>query len=308
MKQPKLNRSRRRVLVIDDELSIHMLVKARLGDEAGEVHTALGGLSGLDAARALLPDVILLDVEMPDLNGFEICRRLKADPITQNIQVIFLSADSSSEQKSAGLDLGAADYISKPFDPAELRARVRASLRTKSLMDMLATRALLDGLTGLWNRAFLQERLDSELARCRRYGSELSLVMLDIDRFKNINDRYGHPFGDHVLCEVAACLTGECREEDSVCRYGGEEFAIIALGSPVTGSIALAERLRAAIEKLAFSVGGTPVQVTASFGVASAGQDTSIGLMERVDRCLYEAKQNGRNRVTADPELARRCA
>ena len=308
MKQPKPNRSRRRVLVIDDELAIHMLVKARLVDEGVEVHTALGGAAGLDASFALLPDVILLDVEMPEIDGFEVCRRLKADSKTQNIQVIFLSADTSTAQKTAGLDLGAVDYISKPFDPAELRARVRASLRTKSLMDLLATRALIDGLTGLWNRAFLQERLESELARARRYGSDLSLILLDIDRFKSINDRYGHPFGDHVLCEVAAALTLGCREEDSVCRYGGEEFAIVASGSPMTGSLTLAERLRDAIERTHLTVAETPVVVTASFGVAAAGKDSAAGLMERVDRALYQAKQTGRNRVVADGEAARQCA
>ena len=308
MKQPKLNRTRQRILVIDDELAIHMLVKTRLADENAEVHTALGGLSGLDAATALMPDLILLDVEMPDLHGFDVCRQLKANSATQNIQIIFLSADSSTAQKTAGLDLGAVDYIAKPFEPAELRARVRASLRTKSLMDMLSTRALIDGLTGLWNRAFLQERLDSELARCRRYGSDLSLVLLDIDRFKSINDRYGHPFGDTVLCEVAATLAAGCREEDSVCRYGGEEFAIIASGSPMTGSLVLAERLRGAIERMTLTVAEVPVIVTASFGVASASTDSSVGLMERVDRALYHAKQTGRNRVVAEGESTRRCA
>jgi diguanylate cyclase (GGDEF)-like protein len=276
-------------LLIDDSPLIHTLVAARLKGEALVLHCADGGTAGLNAARDTSPDLILLDVEMPDVNGFEVCRRLKADPCTSSIPVIFLSGACSTEEKIKGLDLGAADYITKPFDPAELRARVRVSLRTKYLLDLLSRKAMIDGLTGLWNRAYFDQRLPAEVALSERSGRPLACLMVDIDRFKQVNDRHGHPFGDEVLREVARALGEGCRSHDVVCRYGGEEFAVLLPDTAPDQSAALAERLRASVAALVLKHGKEAVPVTCSIG---AGPN-----VDAADRALYDAKYGGRNRV-----------
>ena len=305
-----------RVLLIDDGVMIHHLVRVRLAAEDIELHVAGSADAGLALAAAVRPDVILLDVELagpPDpaaaataasaaaaSDGYDVCRRLQDDPALAAAQVIFLSTHATVAERTRGLDLGAVDFVAKPFDPAELRARVRAGLRTKRLLDLLATKAQHDGLTGLWNRAYLNDRLAAEVARADRYGLPLSLVLADVDRFKSINDRFGHPFGDDVLRHVAATLRSVSRTEDVVCRYGGEEFAVVAVGTDPAGGAVLAERLRLAVRGLTLAVGPDPVLVTASFGVAAvAGADTSTPalLLAEADRCLYDAKRTGRDRV-----------
>src|SRR5688500_2135270 len=232
-------RMRQKLLVIDDSMPIHMLVRARLNDEPIEMLSAYDGESGLTMAGEQLPDLILLDVDMPHPDGFEVCRRLKAEPRTNIIPVVFLTAASSTEEKIRGLNLGAVDYVTKPFEPAELRARVRASLRTKYLMDLLAKRAQIDGLTGLFNRAFFEHRLLAEMAQSRRVGRALACIMADVDHFKSINDQFGHPMGDEVLRAVANLFLEQCRTEDIVCRYGGEEFVVLMPGVDVEGAVHL---------------------------------------------------------------------
>ncbi len=158
---------------------------------------------------------------------------------------MFLSGLSTTGDKARGLDLGAVDFVGKPFDPIELRAGCAASLRNKALIDLLATRCLVDGHTGLWNRSYFQERLQAELNRVKRGGPPMSVILMDVDRFKSINDQYGHTFGDHVLKEVANMLTRHARLEDAACRFGGEEFAIIATGASLDGASVFAERCAA---------------------------------------------------------------
>ncbi|HZL37241.1 MAG TPA: diguanylate cyclase [Tepidisphaeraceae bacterium] len=286
-----------KVLLIDDSAPIHGLVRTRLRSEPVELHFAFNGEEGLTMALAVLPDLILLDVDMLRPDGFEVCRRLKADSRTMNIPVVFLSSAGSTEDKIRGLDLGAVDYVLKPFDPAELRARVRASLRTKYLMDLLSAKAMIDGLTGLWNRAYFDVRLVSELAITRRTGQPLSCVIADIDRLKQINDTYGHPAGDEVLRAVGQVLMEGSRQEDTVCRYGGEEFAILAPNSAATGAALLANRLRQAIERHSLTHNGVEIRVTCSMGIADLRGTAPPCVVEMADRALYEAKQMGRNRV-----------
>src|SRR5438552_5958921 len=242
-----------KVLIIDDSKPIHALLRARLTDEPVELHSAFDGDAGMIAAGNLLPDLILLDVDMPDPDGFEVCRRLKSDPATMNIPVVFLTGVSSTEQKIRGLELGAADYVLKPFDPAELRARVRASLRHKYLLDLLSKKAMLDGLTGLWNRAYFDQMLAANLSLARRSGQPVSIILADVDHFKQVNDRFGHPMGDEALRAIAQAMQASCRMEDIVCRYGGEEFAVIAPNTPAAKAITLGERLRDMVAKLALS-------------------------------------------------------
>lgn len=288
--------SPRKVLLIDDCESIHALLKVRLRGEPVQIVSAYDGESGLSLARTLTPDLILLDVEMPGLDGFEVCRRLKADPETMGTLIIFLSGLSSTEEKIKGLDLGAVDYIAKPFDPAELKARVRASLRTKFLLDLLSTRAMIDGLTGLWNRAYFDQRLEAEASLATRSGRALSCLLFDVDHFKNINDTHGHGCGDEALREVAATLTDALRAEDVTCRYGGEEFVALLPNTTLEGAGALAERLRRTMAERSFKTNSASIRVTCSGGVAAFSGDAAM-MVEQADQALYQAKQTGRDRI-----------
>jgi diguanylate cyclase (GGDEF)-like protein len=276
---------------------MHALLQARLHHEPVELHFALDGQTGLAMALRLQPDLILLDIDMPEIDGFEVCRRLKSDVRTLTIPVIFLAGDTTTEQKIKGLELGATDYVTKPFDAAELRARIRATLRTKYLMDLLSQRALLDGLTGLWNRVYFDSRLSSELVHIRSVNQPLSCLMVDLDHFRQLNERYGHHFGDQVLRETARILLQTCPPGDIVCRYGGEEFAVLVLGTTAEQATELAERIRDAIQQNTWTHGELPVEVTCSIGVADLQRVPPPGVVELADEAMFEAKRAGRNRV-----------
>lgn len=287
-----------KVLIIDDSPDALAVAKVRLAKENLEIVCADCGRAGLEAARREKPDLILLDVDMPDMSGFEVCRTLKADPELCIIPILFLSAATEPEDKVHGLDLGAVDYVGKPFDAFELRARVRAALRTKHLQDLLMEHAHIDPLTGLPNRRALMERLHHEWARIERHGGQLSFIMADLDNFKQVNDRHGHHIGDKMLQETARIIAKECRETDLPARYGGEEFAIVAPNESAAGATRLAERCRHEIARNCLVIRHEALAVTASFGVADARDADSIEtLMHRADEALYQAKQNGRNRV-----------
>ena len=288
-----------RVLVIDDSEPIHKLIVARLRPEGLEVMKELDGVRGIERAIAEQPDLILLDVELPDLDGFEVCRRIKEHPDTRDIPIIFLTGTTSTDSKVRGLDLGAVDYVTKPFDQVELRARVRAALRTKRLQDMLEQQSFLDGLTGLWNRAYLDRRIESELNVAARYGRPLTLILADIDHFKQINDTHGHLFGDLVLEGVSEVLREYARRSDMVARYGGEEFAVMLIDTNHQAAVHVAERLRMAVEARRFEAHGEIIGVTASLGFACTqdlgDQLTPEAIIEAADRALYAAKDAGRN-------------
>lgn len=291
------------VLAIDDSPEIHQLLKVRLKNLDVELAHADDGFSGYDTAVEKHPDLILLDVMMPDASGFDICRKLKSTPATQNIPVIFLTGASDVDQKVLGFDVGAVDYIQKPFDPAELNARVRAALRTKRFQDMLAQRAMIDGLTGLWNRAHFDQRMHEEISATARYDRPLSLIMMDVDKFKNLNDTHGHPFGDEVLQAVGDVLQAGARTSDWPCRYGGEEFGVILRETDLDGAIVMAERLRESVQQLKLRNKSQDVAVTASFGVSSSElcmnpcELSRQWMIEAADKALYAAKEGGRNRV-----------
>ncbi len=299
------------VLAIDDTQDIHNLLRLRLRGEGIELHHATSPIDGLALAKTLIPDLILLDIDMPKMNGFDVCRALKADPSTVAIPVIFLSASSDVDDKVAGFDLGAVDFVTKPFNTAELRARVRAALRTKRYHDMLSQRAQLDALTGLWNRGYFNRRLADEVAAAQRYGREVTLVLLDLDHFKKLNDGHGHPFGDRVLTATGDVLASSVRATDAACRYGGEEFGLILTETPASGARMCCERIRERVEALMLSSKGKPVVVTASMGFASTGampkeMVTVQALLDAADGALYAAKQGGRNRICeATPPTAK---
>jgi two-component system, cell cycle response regulator len=287
-----------KILIVDDNVDALAVARNRLAQECLDIRCAEGGLAGLEAATIEKPDLVLLDIDMPDLSGFDVCRAMKADRDLCMIPILFLSGSGTAEDKIKGLDLGAIDYVTKPFDAFELRARVRAALRTKHLQDLLIENAHLDPLTGLPNRRSLMERLQQAWARMERHGGTLSFVMADIDHFKGINDRHGHQVGDKLLQEVAKTVARECRETDLPARYGGEEFAILVPDEAAPGAVQLAERCRRQVEELRLPVKNSTVAVTASFGVADATNSDSTDLLaQRADAALYRAKDAGRNMV-----------
>jgi diguanylate cyclase (GGDEF)-like protein len=294
---------RPRVLVIDDSPDIHTLLEARLRAEELDLVHAYDGEQGIAAAVANLPDLILLDVDMPGLTGFEACQRLKADTRTGQVPIIFLTGADELYAKVQGFDLGAVDYVTKPFQPAELRARVRAVLRTKRYQDMLATRAQVDGLTGLWNRSYFERRLEEETSAARRYRRKVSLAMVDIDHFKAFNDRFGHPFGDLVLQRVGEALTTTLRTTDAACRYGGEEFGLIFTETSRADALIACRRVCAAIRAIQLGREGERVSVTVSVGLAGVEQVddlTSVTrpqIIDAADAALYAAKRAGRDRI-----------
>jgi diguanylate cyclase (GGDEF)-like protein len=291
------------LLLIDDAQMMHGLVRTCLDIDEVDLHSAYDGEQGLAMARQLVPDLILLDVEIPVPDGFEVCRRLKEDPALQHIPVIFLTAMHSTEQKIRGLNSGAIDFVTKPFETGELQARVRVSLRNKELLDLLNKKAMIDGLTGLWNRGYLNERLTEEVASARRHKRQLSLIMIDADHFKSINDVYGHGFGDIALRGIASVVQDCCRTEDVACRYGGEEFAIILRDTDALAARVVAERIRTAVAASPFTRGAISVNATVSIGVAE-WSPIAEDMVERADQALYAAKQAGRNRVTIAPTLS----
>ncbi len=292
-----------RLLAIDDSILIHRLMKQHLRCERVELHGAMKGEDGVGLAVSLQPDCILLDLDLPDISGFEVIRRLRAEGSTQDIPVIVVSCNDRTDDKVRALDLGAIDFVSKPFDVAELKARVRSAVRQRQLIKLLSERARIDAMTGLWNRAYFDERLRQAVQEASRRGSNVALILTDIDHFKRVNDSLGHPFGDTVL-EIFAEILNERRGEDIACRYGGEEFAVIIPQGSRAEAMQVAERWRERLALLRWDR-DPALRITASFGVAdlrSLRQASAQELVESADQALYQSKQRGRNRVTVASE------
>ena len=240
-----------RLLVIDDSELIHRLLKVRLQFERMEIASAMNSEDGCHMARTCDPDVILLDIDMgigDPMDGFEILSELKNDLVTRDIPVIFISASTETMDRVRALELGAIDFVCKPFEVVEIEARIRSALRVRSLVRMLSQKAKIDGLTGLWNRAYFDTRMEEEMASAGRHGRPLSLILCDLDHFKSLNDKHGHPFGDAVLERYAQLLSAG-RSSDIACRYGGEEFALILPETDRKQALQAAERAREAIER-----------------------------------------------------------
>jgi diguanylate cyclase (GGDEF)-like protein len=290
------------VLLVDDSVDVHRLLQARLRHEQVTMVGTTKACEAVDLAKTSKPATILLDLDMPEIDGFEVLRALKDNPATNNIPVIVLSGLQSSEDKVTAFDLGATDYVTKPFDLAELRARLRAALRMDHLLRLLADRADVDGLTGLGNRAAFDKRWAEKVAEATRYNQPLSLAMLDVDFFKRINDTYGHPAGDQVLVGVSQLLQRESRTPDVACRYGGEEFALIMPNTGETDAKVVCERIRVALTQIVWPR-HPENPITMSIGLV--GTDGQIGgvtpaqWLEASDRNLYTAKRTGRNKVVS---------
>ncbi|HEX8876609.1 MAG TPA: diguanylate cyclase [Phycisphaerales bacterium] len=291
--------SRSRVLVVDDSPDVHRLLRARLKQEEIEIISAESGGVGLEEVAKQRPSLVLLDLDMPGMDGFEFLRKMKEDAATHHIPVVILSALSNPQDKVAAFDLGAHDFVTKPFELTELRVRIRAALRMNALLQMLSQRAQIDGLTGLWNRAYFDQRVQDEVARVQRHPGPLSIAFIDADHFKSVNDTFGHPAGDAVLQGIGRTLLRCIRQTDVACRYGGEEFVLIMPATPPADAHALCDRIRSTIESLVWPR-HPERKVTVSMGVA--GSSTGAGLtaaawVEAADQCVYNAKKSGRNRV-----------
>lgn len=296
--------SRGTVLIVDDE-PLNIEVLANLLEGEFEVLFAADGRQALDLVDTTLPDLILLDVVMPVMDGHEVCARLKRHDATRHIPVIFLTGQSDIASEAAGLELGAVDYLTKPFSPSLIRARVRNHIELKRARDRLAVLAMTDGLTGLANRRRFDEVLEAELRRLRRTEALLSLILLDIDHFKRFNDRYGHLAGDDCLRQVGAALAATVlRPADLVARYGGEEFACILPETSQAGALAVARAILSGVEDRAIAHADSPTadHVTVSLGLVTlrcSGTVEPGNCIAAADEQLYLAKERGRNRVVS---------
>jgi two-component system, cell cycle response regulator len=287
-----------KVFVVDDNKKNIRLLREILEDNFFEVYPFENGLSVVAMAKELKPSIILLDIMMPEMDGFEVCQALKQDLETQDIPVIMITAKAEGADVKRGLESGAFDYIKKPIDEVETLARIQAVLRFKDEQDQLKERAMKDSMTGLFNHALLMDLFQKEYAKAERNNDPLSFVMLDIDFFKKVNDTYGHKAGDHVLRGIASILNLTVRQSDMVGRYGGDEFGLILPGISSEHALQLCERLRKSVEEHIFHL-DTVVMITVSIGVCNRSLEfTEYKEMIRMaDKMLYEAKAKGRNRV-----------
>lgn len=295
------------VLIADDDPVSRRLLQVSLGNAGYRVDAAA---DGAEALRVLnqpdSPRLVILDWLMPGMDGVEVCRMVRASAREPYQYIILLTAKGHQTEIIEGLEAGADDYITKPFDLQELKARLRAGKRILELQEQLVSareqlriQATHDSLTGLFNRRAIQEALDREATRCRREKKPVGVIMADVDHFKLINDTYGHQAGDAVLQEIARRMSASLRAYDSVGRYGGEEFLVVVPGSDLAAAAELAERLRQGIAAQPVSTDSAMISVTVSLGVAvSADQPGGLDdLLRRADEALYAAKDRGRNRV-----------
>lgn len=289
-----------KILVVDDNLHNIRLLTDILEDENFTVYTADNGAAVLAMVHKLKPDVILLDIMMPGLDGFEVCKLLKNDFDIKDIPVIMVTAKTEGIDIKKSLGMGAFDYIKKPIDEIEVIARVQSAIRFKQTQDKLKEMAMKDGLTGLYNHALLIELFEKEIDKQQRNNGSISFAMIDIDNFKKINDTYGHISGDTVLKELSNILMSSVRGGDIVGRYGGEEFSIVFPGIDVQNAFQLCERIRKEVEDFNFEIGIETVKITISIGInfnELKGIINKREIIQNADEALYRAKHNGRNRI-----------
>jgi len=297
-----------RILLIDDDPALRMFVNATLKREGHEVEALPDATDILEHLDAISPDLLILDLTLPDISGYDVLKRIRKESRFDTIPIVLFSSHSDSKSKIKGLDLGAVDYLVKPIPPDELAARVRALIRQKKRQDELIAEykrlselSLTDPLTGAYNRRALNTFLRSRLAEATRHNTPFSCVMFDLDHFKEVNDTHGHDTGDLVLKEVAALTIALFRQEDALVRYGGEEFLAILQHTSKEGARTFAERLRSEIAGRTFNEDKDPLEITLSAGVASFPDDGGFEdpreMITLADRRLYTAKGSGRNRV-----------
>ncbi len=322
-----------RILIVDDSPDNIAIASMILEKDNYEIMTASSGAQALEMAHKTRPDVILLDIQMPQMDGFQVCQHLKANPDTDGIPVLFVSAvHRDAESVSRGLSMGGDDYITKPFNSMELRARVNVLARLKRHVDELLEKnfeleaanqalahsierltqaqkvleqlAITDPLTGLYNRRYFEERMQETFSLIGRQKVSIHLLMFDLDHFKVVNDRWGHSVGDAVLVHFSEIMRHCVRRHDIIARIGGEEFVVAMLNIPLEQAQRAAERIRNEIESVPYKVGPESIPVTTSVGLAMLpvvdDPGTAItlnGLLKMADDALYRAKSEGRNRL-----------
>ena len=291
----------KKILVVDDE-KMNIIALAQFLKPQYELIVAVDGASALEAAEKHLPDIILLDIVMPDMSGYDVLVRLKNSAATMNIPVIFLTGLSNAGDEEKGLSLGAVDYITKPFNQSVVKARIKTQLKMVDYIRTIEKLCMLDALTGLPNRRGFDTRMDIEWGRAYREKKTLGLIMLDIDKFKIYNDTYGHPQGD-ILLQAVAEVIGKTlnRPADFAARWGGEEFMVLLPDTAIEGTVIIAEQIRVNIKDTVVPcVDGANTSTTVSLGADSIIPDdgcSSADLIAEVDKLLYAAKNSGRNRT-----------
>jgi len=277
------------VLIIDDDQDIRNLLKIHLKKADFSTIEAESGEAGLKILEDTMPDIILLDVDMEGLNGFEVSKIIRSNQKFKFIYIIFLTARADIDNKILGLNIGGDDYITKPFEIKEIIARLNMGMRHLTER----RNANFDSLTGLYNRHFFNIYLNQVIENTRRYEQQMSLIILDIDFFKKVNDTHGHAAGDIILKETAKIFNSFCRKSDIACRWGGEEFVLLLPNTASKGAIKIADRIRVKIESNTFPI---VKQITASLGVSEYKGDVETWF-QNADTALYKAKEGGRNRV-----------
>ena len=290
-----------KILVVDDQKDNVELLCQILEDADFNVIPSYNGKEAIIAAEKELPDVILLDIHMPEMDGYEACKILKQNSLTSQIPIVFLTANTAEESVVKGLNLGAYDYVTKPFNEKELLARIKVMARIRASEQKAETMALTDPLTELYNRRFLMQKFEEEISRAKREKKALSCLMLDVDHFKNINDTYGHDAGDEVLKRIAACLKENLRGYDAIVRYGGEEFVVLLPNTEKESAVAVGEKIRIKVAEEKIKSGVHTISITISIGVFGSKGESLLESAEEyiscADKALYLAKNTGRNKV-----------
>ncbi len=303
-----------RILVVDDNRDNVEIIATRLRFRGYQIDEASDGAEALALIKEAPPDLILLDVMLPDIDGYEISRRIKGDESLPFIPIILVTARDTTQDKVAGLDAGADDYLTKPIDFPELEARVRSMLRIKRLQDEIERQnrelerlSISDGLTGLFNHRHIHALLNEEFERADRTGERLTVAMFDLDRFKGVNDTHGHQAGDRVLEQLADILRESAREIDRIGRYGGEEFMVLLPDTSIDDAEVFVERVRREVARRPFGIGtDEPLHMTISVGVATYPHErinSPETLVRVADEALYAAKAAGRDRVVRFDQL-----
>lgn len=314
-----MNTEKEKVLIVDDNLQNIQLVAGIMEREGYEVVLSMSGRSALEYARENAPDIILLDIMMPEIDGFQVCHILKENAVTRSIPVIFLTARGNEGDIAQGFNMGAVDYVTKPFSSIELAVRVRTHLKlshankvilqynqklekvNKQLnkaLDQLKIAANTDPLTSLSNRRYIIDHLKREILRYKRYRGTFVLLIADIDFFKKFNDVYGHDCGDMVLVNLARIFMKNIREQDCVARWGGEEFLFLLTETDQAGGLTVAEKIRKEVEISNISYENQLLKLTVTIGVAEYNAPVGMdNILKNADMALYHGKETGRNRV-----------
>jgi two-component system, cell cycle response regulator len=292
-----------RVLVVDDDPAIHALAKESLTNWFTQCIGAFDGESGVRMASERKPDAILLDMNMLGLNGYEVCRQLKSNTVTQKIPIIFLTSRTACSDKVLGMEMGAADYITKPFDPDELRVRVRSALRSRDSLRMAETRIVTDQLTGLLNSAYLQRRIEADVSAARRSGKALACVLAAVEQWDQPFDSLGEAGRDEFIRTAADGIVASLRKEDVTCRWDDRTFAVLAFISDRPKAMELGRRIQRAIVDAGYMCGPTSMQAVVSVGISLARFSSGAPLLKEAENALQDARINAQGKIKFGAEL-----